>query len=86
MFLSKGNLLKSIPVTQTKKRMRKKLFGDSRENRELELRINEQRDQRAPDFFNGSKETVKILNQNCVICFERESDYAFPLCGYHYIC
>ena len=28
-------------------------------------------------YFNGNKEVVKIFNQKCVICYERESVYAF---------
>ena len=27
--------------------------------------------------FNGSNEVVKILNQKCVVCYERDMDYAF---------
>ena len=29
---------------------------------------------------------VKIFNQKCVICLERDSDYAFRQCGRQCIC
>ena len=37
-------------------------------------------------YFNGTNEAVKIFNQNCVICYERESVYAFRQCGHQCIC
>ena len=37
-------------------------------------------------YFNGTNEVVKILNQKCVICYERESVYAFRQCGHQCIC
>ena len=37
-------------------------------------------------YFNGNNEVVKIFNQNCVICYERESVYAFRQCGHQCIC
>ena len=36
--------------------------------------------------FNGNNEMVKIFNQNCVICYERDSVYAFRQCGQQCIC
>ena len=36
--------------------------------------------------FNGNNELVKIFNQKCVICLERESVYAFRQCGHQCIC
>ena len=29
---------------------------------------------------------VKIFNQKCVICYERDSVYAFRLCGHQCLC
>ena len=37
-------------------------------------------------YFNGNNEVVKIFNQKSVICLERDSDYAFRLCGHQCIC
>ena len=37
-------------------------------------------------FYNGNSEDVKIFNQKCVICLERDSDYAFRQCGHQCIC
>ena len=37
-------------------------------------------------YFNGANEVVKIFNQKCVICYERESVYAFRQCGHQCIC
>ena len=34
----------------------------------------------------GNNEVVKICNQKCVICFERDSDYLFKQCGHQCIC
>ena len=37
-------------------------------------------------YFNGNNEMVKILIQKCVICYERDSVYAFRQCGHQCIC
>ena len=37
-------------------------------------------------YTNGSNEMVKIFNQKNVICFERDSLYAFRHCGHQCIC
>ena len=29
---------------------------------------------------------IKFLNQKCVVCFKRDSDYAFRFCGQQYVC
>ena len=39
-----------------------------------------------PDYCNGNNEVVKIFNQKCVICLERDSIYAFRQCGHQCIC
>ena len=37
------------------------------------------------NYCNGSNEVVKIFIQKCVICLERDSDYAFRQCGHQCI-
>ena len=39
-----------------------------------------------PAYLNGDNEVVKIFNQKCVICLERDSIYAFRECGHQCIC
>ena len=39
-----------------------------------------------PDYCNGNNEVVKIFNQKCVICLERDSIYAFRQCGHQCNC
>ena len=37
-------------------------------------------------YLNGNNKVVKIFNQKCVICLERDSVYAFRQCGHQCIC
>ena len=37
-------------------------------------------------YLNGDNEVVKIFNEKCVICLERDSIYAFRECGHQCIC
>ena len=37
-------------------------------------------------YLNGKNEVVKIFIQKCVICYERDSVYAFRQCGHQCIC
>ena len=37
-------------------------------------------------YTNGNNEVVKIFNQKCVICLERDSEYIFKQCGHQCIC
>ena len=39
-----------------------------------------------PNYTIGNIEVVKIFNQKCVICFKRDSVYAFRQCGHQCIC
>ena len=39
-----------------------------------------------PPYLNGDNEVVKIFNEKCVICLERDSIYAFRECGHQCIC
>ena len=36
--------------------------------------------------LNGNNEVVKIFNEKCVICLDRDSIYAFRECGHQCIC
>ena len=38
------------------------------------------------NYTNGNNEIVKMFSQKCVICLERDSDYAFRQCGHQCIC
>ena len=38
------------------------------------------------NYCNGNNEVVKSVNQKCVICYERDSDYAFRQCGHQCVC
>ena len=37
-------------------------------------------------YTNGNDMIVKVFNQKCVICFERDSEYIFKQCGHQCIC
>ena len=39
-----------------------------------------------PSYTNRNNDVVKIFNPKCVICFERDSVYAFRQCGHQCIC
>ena len=38
------------------------------------------------EYTVGTNEVVRIYNQKCVICFERDSEYIFKQCGHQCIC
>ena len=48
--------------------------------------VGENEDSIETQYFNGNNEVAKILNQKCVICYERDSVYAFRLCGHQCVC
>ena len=48
--------------------------------------VEENEDLIETQYFSGNNEVVKIFNQKCVICYERESVYAFRQCGHQCIC
>ena len=52
---------------------------DQNENIEDEILIE-------PIYTNGNNDVVKIFNQKCAFCFERDSVYAFRQCGHQFIC
>ena len=64
------------------------LWPDHGENIEKESDDNDlvEEDIVEAQYFNGNNEVVKIFNQKCVICYERESVYAFRQCGHQCIC
>ena len=64
------------------------LWPDHGENIENESDDNDlvEEDIVEAQYFNGNKEVVKIFNQKCVICYERDSVYAFRQCGHQCIC
>ena len=48
--------------------------------------VEEEEDLIETNFCNGNNEVVKIFNQKCVICYEKDSVYAFRQCGHQCIC
>ena len=48
--------------------------------------VEENEDLIETQYFNGNNEVVKLFIQKCVICYERESVYAFRQCGHQCIC
>ena len=48
--------------------------------------VEENEDLIGTQYLNGNNEVVKIFNQKCDICYERESVYAFRQCGHQCIC
>ena len=64
-----------------------------REDIENEVDISDVQDEIEEDgnlietqYLNGNNELVKIFNQKCVICYERDSVYAFRQCDHQCIC
>ena len=55
-------------------------FIEAEEDVEEDINIQEQ------EYTDGSNEVVKIFNQKCVICLERDSDYIFKHCGHQCVC
>ena len=53
---------------------------------DVEDEVGENGDLIGTNYTNGKNELVKIFNQKCVICLERDSDYAFRQCGHQCIC
>ena len=53
---------------------------------DVEDEVEEDGDLIETQYLNGNNEVVKISNQKCVICYEKDSVYAFRQCGYQCIC
>ena len=66
--------------------------GENEENEDDDLveegedNIQEDVNKHELECTNGSNEIVKVFNQKCVICLERNSDYIFKQCGHQCIC
>ena len=60
--------------------------GENIENEDDDLveedEVEEHGDLIETQYLNGNNEVIKIFNQKCVICLERESVYAFRQCGH----
>ena len=59
---------------------------DQDQNGNLEDEFDEDVNLIEPSYNNGNNEVVKIFNQKCVICIERNSVYVFRQCGHRCIC
>ena len=53
---------------------------------EDDVLVEEDEDLIETNYCNGTNEVVKILNQKCVIGYERDSNYAIRQCGHQCIC
>ena len=64
--------------------------GEDIENEDDILDVEEENEEHEDlietSYTNGNKEVVKIFNQKCVVCLERDSDYAFRQYGHQCIC
>ena len=64
--------------------------GEDKENEDdisdEEDEVEEDGDLIETQYLNGNNEVVKIFNQKCVTCLEKDSDYAFRQCGHQCIC
>ena len=60
--------------------------GDMEEIVEDEEDVEEDVNIHEIEYTDGSNKVVKIFNQKCVICLERDSDYVFKQCGHQCIC
>ena len=80
------NCLKTLKRTQIHS-----FYLDSERNTEDEDDVSVEKDVEVDDFIetnyrNGTNEVVIILNPKCVICYEKDSAYAFRQCGHQCIC
>ena len=53
---------------------------------DVEDEVEEDEDLVEINYANGKNEIVKFFNQKCVICYEKDSVYAFRQCGHQCIC
>ena len=60
--------------------------GEDIENEDDDGLVEEDENLIETPYPNGNNEVVKIFNQKCVICYERESVYAFRQCALQCIC
>ena len=60
--------------------------GEENEDDDLVEEDEENEDLIETNYCNGTNEVVKIFNQKCVICYEKDSVYAFRQRGHQCIC
>ena len=60
--------------------------GEEDEDGDLVEEDEENEDLIEANYTDGTNEVVKIFIQKCVICFEKDSVYAFRQCGHQCIC
>ena len=61
-------------------------IADGDDISDVEDEVEENEDLIETNYTNGTNEVVKIFNQKCVICYEKDSVYAFRQCGHQCIC
>ena len=59
--------------------------GDMEEIVEDEANVGEDVNIHELEYTDGSNEVVKVVNQKCAFCLERDSDYIFKQCGHQCI-
>ena len=52
----------------------------------MEDEVEEDDDLIETNYLNGTNEMVKIFNRKCVICYEKDTVYAFRQCGHQCLC
>ena len=60
--------------------------GEVEDDLDVEDIVEENDDSIETIYTNGNNEVVKIFNQKCVTCLEKDSDYAFRQCGHRCFC
>ena len=60
--------------------------GEVEDDSDVEDVVEENEDLIETIYINGNNEMLKMFSQKCVICLERDSDYAFRQCGHQCIC
>ena len=59
---------------------------DEDDNSDVEYEVEEDEELVEINYANGNNEMVKIFNQKCVICYKKDSIYAFRQCGHQCSC
>ena len=60
--------------------------GEVEDDSNVEDVVEENEDLIEKNYTNGNNELVKMISQKCVICLERDGDYAFRQSGHQCIC
>ena len=61
-------------------------FNEVNNENQIDQEIDEEVEIFENKFYNGTNELLKIFNQKCVICLEKDSIYAFRQCGHLCLC